>query len=88
MKLIQSAGKIAVALILVVSLSATTAFAAPPTEKSAEDKEFNFETDEVTVDLLKPDAVMVEVLKEKARKSLIKIRMDFIKEIVRSAEDI
>ncbi len=88
MKLIQSAGKIAVALTLVVSLSATTALAEPPAPKTGEDKEFNFETDEVMVDLLKPDAVMVEVLKEKARKSLIKIRMDFIKEIVRSAEDI
>lgn len=69
-----------------VTLVATTAWAAPP-EKS-KGKEFNFETDEVTVDVLKPDATMVEVLRAKARQSLIRIRLDFVKEIVRSAEDI
>ena len=51
-------------------------------------KEFDFETDEVTVDVLKPDATMVEVLARKARESLIRIRLDFIPEIVDSAEDI
>lgn len=60
----------------------------PKAAGSQEPKQFNFETDEVTVDVLKPDATTVEVLKAKARQSLIRIRMDFIKEIVRSAEDI
>ena len=55
----------------------------PPAEKK-----FDFETDEVTVDVLKPDASVVEVLSANARKSLIRIRLDFIAEIVRSAEDI
>ncbi len=69
-----------------VVLSAGAALAAPPEKKK--DKEFNFETDEVTVDVLKPDAAMFEVLRAKARQSLIQIRLDFIKEIVRSAEDL
>jgi len=79
---------------LVFVLVSTTTFAAPPSAGSIEEpavpatKEFNFELDEVTVDVLKPDATMVEVLRQKARRSLIRIRMDFIKEIVRSAEDI
>ncbi len=73
---------VAFALTMAFALSA----AAAPPDKSG--KEFNFETDEVTVDILKPDATMVEVLRAKARQSLIRIRMDFVKEIVRSAEDI
>ena len=49
---------------------------------------YDFDTDEVTVDVLKPDATMVEVLAARGRTSLIRIRMDFVKEIVRSAEDL
>lgn len=70
--------------------TAVTVVAAPPAKvkKAEKPKQFDFETDEVTVDVLKPDATMVEVLRQKARQSLIRIRMDFVKEIVRSAEDI
>ena len=86
----SAAGLCALVLLLVSGVT----LSAPPDAKSAEEsvvpttKEFNFELDEVTVDVLKPDATMVEVLRQKARRSLIRIRMDFIKEIVRSAEDI
>ncbi len=52
------------------------------------DKQYDFDTDTVEVDVLKPDMTMVEVLKNRARQSLIRIRTDFVKEIVRSAEDI
>ena len=74
-------------LFLVILLVPLTTTAAPP-EKAKDGKEFNFDTDEVMVDVLKPDAAVVAVLRDKARRSLIRIRMDFIKEIVRSAEDI
>ena len=86
-------GTASLSALVFVLMSATT-FAAPPSPAPTEEpavpatKEFNFELDEVTVDVLKPDATMVEVLRQKARRSLIRIRMDFIKEIVRSAEDI
>ena len=74
-------------LLLVVLLIPMSTMAAPPA-KAKDGKEFNFDTDEVMVDVLKPDAAIVALLRDKARKSLIRIRMDFIKEIVRSAEDI
>jgi hypothetical protein len=76
---------VACVAFLLTLMFATSALAAPPNKQA---REFNFETDEVTVDVLKPDAQLIEVLRAKARKSLIRIRMDFIKEIVRSAEDI
>ena len=69
------------ACVLLLALSAGA-------DNPPEDKKFDFETDEVTVDVLKPDASVVEVLSANARKSLIRIRLDFIAEIVRSAEDI
>ena len=71
-------------LTCIFALTMTAAAAPPPPE----DKKFDFETDEVTVDVLKPDASVVEVLTANARKSLIRIRLDFVAEIVRSAEDI
>jgi hypothetical protein len=74
------------ALVCVV-LMAASAMAAPP-EAAKQGKQFDFETDEVTVDVLKPDSATAEVLAAKARESLIRIRLDFINEIVRSAEDI
>ena len=70
--------------ILAVTLTAFCAMAEPP----ASDQEFNFETDEVTVDVLKPDLSTIEVIQENARGLLIRIRLDFVMEIVRSAEDI
>lgn len=79
--------RVAAVAFIVATVFALSALAAPPA-KDKSGKEFNFETDEVTVDILKPDATMVEVLRAKARQSLIRIRMDFVKEIVRSAEDI
>ena len=74
------------ALLTLIFLCAVTLSAAADTPP--EDKKFDFETDEVTVDVLKPDASVVEVLTANARKSLIRIRLDFVAEIVRSAEDI
>ena len=69
-----------------VVLCAAVAFAAPP--KTDKQKQFNFEVDEINVDVLKPDATMVEVLRAKASQSLIRLRTDFVKEIVKSAEDL
>ena len=74
------------ACICALFIASTAGADEPPAEK--EGKQFNFETDEVTVDVLKPDATAIEVMRAKARQSLIRIRLDFIKEIVRSAEDI
>lgn len=60
---------------------------------SAKDKkksvtEFSFEEDEVTVSFLKPEVGFVGLIQQEKAASLIKIRDDFVDEIVRSAEDL
>ena len=52
------------------------------------DQEFNFDGDEVTTDYLKPNALLLEGLPRGRRSSLIQVRLDFIAEILKSAEDI
>jgi len=49
---------------------------------------FDFEEDEVTVSFLKPEMGFVGVVQQEEAASLIKIRQDFVDEIVRSAEDL
>ena len=49
---------------------------------------FDFEEDEVTVSFLKPEVGFVGLLQQEKAASLIKIRQDFVDEIVRSAEDL
>ena len=49
---------------------------------------FDFEEDEVTVSFLKPDVGFVGLIQQEKMSSLIKIRQDFVDEIVRSAEDL
>jgi len=49
---------------------------------------FNFEGDVISTDYLKPGAFMVEALRRGRRSSLIDVRLDFVAEILRSAEDI
>ncbi len=63
---------------------------APATAVPVPGKEqaYDFDTDVVDVDVLKPDLSMVQVLAGANRQSLIRIRTDFVKEIVRSAEDL
>ena len=50
--------------------------------------EFSFEEDEVTVSFLKPEVGFVGLIQQEKAASLIKIRDDFVDEIVRSAEDL
>jgi len=49
---------------------------------------FDFEEDEVTVSFLKPEVGFVGLIQQEKAASLIKIRQDFVDEIVRSAEDL
>lgn len=69
---------------------AVCAFSAPVAAQSDEEEErvFDFEGDTVAADVLKPDAGVVEAVTRRERKSLIKLRVDFVDEIVQSAEDI
>jgi len=82
----------------VVALSAmslaSTAMAAPaPTpkpEKEAkpEKKKFNFDGDTISTDYLKPGTMLLEGVTRGRRSSLIEVRLDFVPELMRSAEDI
>ena len=79
-------------LKLGAALAATAVVALPvaqagPSVDDAE-KVFDFEGDTIETDFLKPDAAMVESIVRTKKHSLIKIRADFIDEIVKSAEDI
>ena len=80
-------------IVVGLTLFATSALAAPkpvlPTLDNAErDQIFDFEEDEISTDYLKPTTMMVEGLRRGRMSSLISVRLDFIDEIVKSAEDI
>lgn len=80
----------AVALLLAASLSLPAQAQRPGATPAVEDdpKVFDFEGDTISEKFLRPDAGMIGGIIREERKSLIKIRMDFVDEIVRSAEDL
>jgi hypothetical protein len=51
-------------------------------------KNYDFTGDEIDGDLVKPDGDFLDTRKFASHTSLIRLRKDFIKEIVKSAEDI
>ena len=70
------------------------AFAAPALaqDKGKKDdkkvKTYDFSGDEIDGELVKPDGDFLDTRKFASHTSLIRIRKDFIKEIVKSAEDL
>ena len=60
----------------------------PALQDPDRDQVFDFEEDEISTDYLKPTTMMVEGLRRGRMSSLISVRLDFIDEIVKSAEDI
>lgn len=85
----------AIALLLVASLSLPAQAQSPagrgatPAPAASDDpKVFDFEGDTISEKFLRPDAGMIGGIVREERKSLITIRMDFVDEIVRSAEDL
>jgi hypothetical protein len=78
-----------VSALVVVSLSfGGVAVAQQPGAPKDEAKELNFEDDVIEGSFLKPDSSLVEGEKRGGAGSLLKIRQDFVAEIVKSAEDI
>ena len=65
-----------------------------PTVASAQKKEqpkvktFDFSGDEIDGELVKPDGEFIDPRKFANHSTLIRIRKDFIKEIIKSAEDL
>jgi hypothetical protein len=72
---------------LAVALAASPALATdPPVEP--ERRSFNFEEDTISTDYLKPGTLLIEGVTRGRRSSLIEVRLDFVSEILRSADDI
>ena len=62
---------------------------APSAEEAADEAQvFNFEEDEIRTDFLKPNTLLVEGLRRGRSSVLISVRLTFVDEIVKSAEDI
>jgi hypothetical protein len=85
--------RLTLAATLPLLLGAPAALAADPAPvetpaAAAEPQVFDFEGDDVTTDYLKPNSLLVEGLRRGRMSSLITVRLDFVDEIVRSAEDI
>lgn len=79
--------------VIVVSGFLMTAAPALDAQEAPKDKKgkvtvFDFEEDEVTVSALKPDVDFVGLVQQDKGGSLIKLRSDFVDEIIRSAEDL
>jgi hypothetical protein len=62
--------------------------APPPAPPKAEKKVFNFDEDTISTDYLKPGTLLIEGVTRGRRSSLIEVRLDFVAEILRSADGI
>jgi hypothetical protein len=74
--------------ILFVSFGFTAPAAAEEPAPKPEKKVFNFEADTIATDYLKPGTLLIEGVTRGRRSSLIEVRLDFVSEILRSADDI
>ena len=74
--------------IAVFALSGTAVAQEAPPEEDDDAQVFDFDEDEISTDYLKPNTMMVEGLRRGRMSSLISVRLHFVDEIVRSAEDI
>lgn len=86
-----AAALIALTAPLVTSTVQVARSAPPPTPAEApkpQKKKFNFEGDTISTDYLKPGTLLIEGVSRGRRSSLIEVRLDFVAEILRSADDI
>ncbi|MCX5741760.1 MAG: hypothetical protein NT062_04575 [Proteobacteria bacterium] len=74
--------------VSVLGLLAGTALADDKPAKAAKVKVYDFSADSIEGDLVKPDGVGVDARDFAKHSSLIRIRKDFIPEIIKSAEDL
>ncbi len=75
------------AALIGLLFSSTFASAQTPPPDSS-DRVLDFEGDVIETSFLKPDASLIEGELRKEGTSLLKVRKDFIPELVKSAEDI
>ncbi len=60
----------------------------PPATEKPQKRSFNFTGDTISTDYLKPGTLLIEGVSRGRRSSLIEVRLDFVNEILRSADDI
>jgi hypothetical protein len=60
----------------------------PAGDKKGKDKKFDFDADDVTGELIKPEGENYRGRVFSEHSSLIRVRSDFIREIVKSAENL
>jgi len=80
-------GLASIAALLAVLVAAPAVQAQPKNDKQ-KTKSYDFTGDDIDGDLVKPDGVQVDTRVFATHTSLIRIRKDFIKEILKSAEDL
>lgn len=78
----------ALGVMFVTSTSALAGAPPPPAEAKPEKKKFNFDGDTISTDFLKPGTMLLEGVTRGRRSSLIEVRLDFVPELMRSADDI
>ena len=89
MKRIIAALSVAGAVALVGPLSALAqGKGKQPKEEPKKVKSYDFTGDEIDGELVKPDGDFLDTRKFASHTSLIRLRKDFIKEILKSAEDL
>lgn len=72
----------------ILALFATPALAQPKDSKAPKVKVYDFSGDTIEGDLIKPEGTSVDARDFAKHSSLIRIRKDFIAEILKSAEDL
>ena len=77
----------AIALLLAASFVAPVS-AQSNKGKRAKSTVFDFEGETLNTDYLKPNTMVVEGMRRAQSSSLISVRLNFVREILRSAEDI
>jgi len=75
-------------LLFVASLALPAMSAPKKRAKKAGSTVFDFEAETLTTDYLKPNTMVVEGMRRTQSSSLISVRLNFVREILRSAEDI
>lgn len=75
----------AAALVLVAGVSMTPTDAMAKGKRGKASRTVSFEDDVVETAYLRPESSVVESINSRTRTSLIRIRMDFFKRIIRSA---
>lgn len=78
-------------ILTIATVTTVVALAAPALAQGKKGKDqtnYDFDGDVIETEYMKPDQMTIEALNKRQNEGFIKIRTDFVKEIVRSAEDL